>query len=279
MNKPIIEGLMVSILSDNGPQTVYNLSSLDEITAQKLSILGMTIILMGSGDSDDRKRRYFKIHGPIPVPDMYIFETLCLPFNVNADLGTGDARIGIHGREYMLWFLFNTSNREQALSNVKEIEEITKDHIKFLRTESQLIDEKIYVSLLEKIQKLYINIDNISIQTPDSIQPYKLEYGQYGIFTISSSGTIIPVFEYNSIHSLDVLIVVNIIEKRINILKINPKLSQQIIYNVNHIKNRYNSEKFKSEFKIRNITDELEVQLIMDKISNIYHGVESKTSS
>ncbi|MHA2217054.1 MAG: hypothetical protein ACXACY_14030 [Candidatus Hodarchaeales archaeon] len=44
----MIEGLIVTTMTDRGPFPVLNLSSVSEDTAEKLSVIGMTILFMGA---------------------------------------------------------------------------------------------------------------------------------------------------------------------------------------------------------------------------------------
>jgi hypothetical protein len=48
MNERMIEGLIVTTMTDRGPFPVLNLSSVSEDTAEKLSVIGMTILFMGA---------------------------------------------------------------------------------------------------------------------------------------------------------------------------------------------------------------------------------------
>ena len=55
MNERMIEGLIVTTMTDRGPFPVLNLSSVSEDTAEKLSVIGMTILFMGAGTVAERQ--------------------------------------------------------------------------------------------------------------------------------------------------------------------------------------------------------------------------------
>ncbi|MHA2278985.1 MAG: hypothetical protein ACXAC2_24665, partial [Candidatus Kariarchaeaceae archaeon] len=137
-----MDGLILSYLSDLGPIPIVNLGDtlFDQTVTQKLSILGMSIILMGTGSPEIRTQRYMKIHGPIPLPYTPTHEVLCIPFNLKADFGSEDERIVSHGRECILWFIYEIKNRNQIFSNSKNIETLTTECLSTFKFESQLND-------------------------------------------------------------------------------------------------------------------------------------------
>ncbi len=98
----MIEGLIVTTMTDRGPFPVLNLSSVSEDTAEKLSVIGMTILFMGAGTVAERQ--HHRLHGSIPIPDSPNLEALAMSFPVSP-IETIDVRIDQHGRESTIWLL------------------------------------------------------------------------------------------------------------------------------------------------------------------------------
>ena len=107
MHHSSVVGLLLSVLSDVGPNPTLNLSPLDELSQHKLSIAGMTIFSMGLRDKSIQQHRSLKLLGSIPVPDSTEYDALCIFFDVEPDLGTIDVRVQEFGRDCTLWIIYN----------------------------------------------------------------------------------------------------------------------------------------------------------------------------
>lgn len=268
MNYTAIDGIMLSIAGDMGPDPILNLSSLDDLTSLKLSIVGMTVISMGLGSKNVRKKRHYKMHGPIPVPDSN-YEALCVPFNVHPDLGTKDNRIEAHGRECTLWYLFSSNKRRTILSRINQIETITRDVLLPFKNESELRNESVFIELLNKIQELEFNGFTQTKQIIDNTINYTIENSSFGFFTIDKEGNSIPIYDFRDISDLDVLIMADLSKKQLNVMKLKNKITKTRMYLAGKAASKLNIEKLKREFTVRKIYDELEMEMLLQKIEQI----------
>ena len=125
----VIEGLILSVIADYGPDPIINLSALDQLIAQKLSIIGLTILSMGFLTADISRTRDYNLLGPIPVPDSSGFAAVCVFFNVIPDLGTKDNRVEKFGRECNLWLIFEVPNRDRIFKQFSRIENLVNTHL------------------------------------------------------------------------------------------------------------------------------------------------------
>jgi hypothetical protein len=264
-----IDGLMLSIIDDMGPDPVLNLSSLDELTTHKLSIVGMTILSMGLGSPEIFKKRYYRLHGPIPVPDFSKVEALCVPFNVSADLGTNDSRVEFHGRECTLWYLFDSNFRKEIISIHGIIEKVTKEILRPFKSESQLDNKEIFVNLLNSVKEIEFDnrIDQKS-NLEENLQ-FSIDNTAFGFYSINNQGFICPVIDLNNIQNLDVLLLTDLIEERINVMKLNPIANKRRMFLAGRAASKLNSSKLKNAFKIRDIEDDIEIQMMLQKIDQI----------
>ena len=151
MTKSIINGLVVTITDDLGPKPTINLSELDDILSHKLAMIGMTVLMLGNSDPAYFSKRHNKILGPLPIPfdnqmalmsgvetEMIEAEAVAVLFNVKCDLPTDDPRALQYGREAIVWFIFNSSDRDRIFNITKKIEEIATEYLKEVKLESQL---------------------------------------------------------------------------------------------------------------------------------------------
>lgn len=261
---------MVSIVADIGPDPIINLSPLDELASQKLSIVGMTVISMGLGTGDVRNKRYYKLHGPIPVPDFNELEAICVPFNVRPDLGTDDDRIENHGRECTLWLLFHSTFRTEIFSVITKLEEITRTILLPFKNESELRNKVVFQTLLDNIQQVKIN--HRQLQDKKIIIPshYTKENSSFGFYSISKSGELVPLNNFQEISHLNSLIMVDIENKMLNVLKLNPKTSKHELFLAGRAASNLNIQRLKRDFIVKNVTDELEIKMLLHKVNLIH---------
>ena len=78
--------------------------------------------------------------------------------------------------------------------------------------------------------------------------------------------TLEPMNDFST-HS--VLILVNSIIKRIFTIQLKDSVPQRLIFLASRTASNLNSNRFKNEFKIRNVTDPLEREMILEKIGII----------
>ena len=193
MSKSIINGLVVTITDDLGPKPVVNLSQLDEILANKLAMIGMTVLMLGNSDPIYFSKRHNKLLGPLPIPfdnqmgmmtgiqtEMVEAEAVAIIFNVKCDLPTDDPRAKEYGREAIAWFVFNSDDRDKVYTITKKIEEIGSKHLEKVDLESQLTNKELFQQLLDEILSTTSEIDQSS--TTEQYQPETIKYAQYSLY-------------------------------------------------------------------------------------------------
>lgn len=272
MTERIIDGLVVSIFSDSGPVPILNLSQLDEVTTQKLSIVGITILSMGLNTVEMRDKREFILLGPIPVPDSLDSSVLCIFFTVRPDLGTQDPRIIEFGRVCNLWILFKTEDREKIFSQYKVIEKTATEKLVTIINESEL-KEDLFKDLLNTLQKQQFRIESDQISEKDLPKQITSELLNYGFFTINEEEATIPVRDLNNLSNLSNLIQIDMKNKNILVLKLKPDISQRKMFIVGRAASQLNLEMLKSEFNVQKINDKIEVDFQLNKIQNLIRKI------
>jgi hypothetical protein len=262
----MISGLIVTTMTDIGPYPLLNLSSISEDTTVKLSVIGMTILSMGAGTVAERI--HYRLHGSIPIPDSPTLEALAMSFTVTPT-ETNDIRIDQHGRESTIWLIFESKNREEVFLRHRSIEAILREEAKAIREENELANPTIMKRLLTRIKD--ITEDSVIAAGETLVEPphYVAERGGLEFYTIDEAGNLITLEPnaYLTIHS--VLILVNRIIKRIFIIKLEDTIPQRFMFLAGRTATNLNSNRFKSEFNIRNVTDPLEREMILEKIGII----------
>jgi hypothetical protein len=272
MNDVIIDGLVVSIFTDDGPEPLINLTQFDEIITHKLAIVGITILSMGINTVDLRDQRKFNLLGPIPVPDSTDFNTLSIFFNVNPDLGTIDERFKKFGRQCNLWIIFKTENREKILSQYKVIEKTLTDVLEKIENESEL-NEDLFKSLLQSLQKVHTPQEIESFVNKDKPSQITSELLDYGFFTTNEEENVLPVNDLKNVNELNSLIQVDMKNKIIYVLKVKPDIPQREIFIAGRAASQLNLEKFKSEFSIEKINDKIVVDFHINRIISLVEKI------
>ena len=98
---------------------------------------------------------------------------------------------------------------------------------------------------------------------------YVAERGGLEFHTIDMSGNMITLEPMTDFSTHSVLILVNSIIKRIFIIQLKDSVTQRFIFLASRTASNLNSNRFKNEFKIRNVTDPLEREMILEKIGII----------
>ncbi|MFX0173336.1 MAG: hypothetical protein ACFE9L_15695 [Candidatus Hodarchaeota archaeon] len=142
----LFEGILLSVMSDTGPQTEVNLSKLDETAAMKLSISLLTAL--GLGESQDQLNQ---LHGSFPVPGRKEL-ALAYPFTVYSEESI-DPRIQEHGRYCTIFLLFLRESKPRVLSNYEFIERILAKELENTKTQSDLTQNL--------MKNIYTNIERI----------------------------------------------------------------------------------------------------------------------
>jgi hypothetical protein len=265
----IIEGLVLTVFSDRGPVPILNVSSLEEVTTQKLAIVGITILSMGFMTAEKSKERNYKLLGPIPVPDSNDYSAISVFFNVVADIGTKDTRVEQFGRTCNLFLIFNTKYRKLIFNAFDSIETIVNNFLFEFKKESELTDIDEFKGLLNDLQNLPISQFEETKREITKKDKFTPETINYGFYTVNQKEQITSVHDLSKINDLNCLILVNLNEKAIYAIKVKATLPQREMFIAVRAASKLNLEKLKSEFQIKNISDEVEVNYHMNKIQSL----------
>ncbi|MHA2364189.1 MAG: hypothetical protein ACXAC7_09545 [Candidatus Hodarchaeales archaeon] len=93
----------------------------------------------------------------------------------------------------------------------------------------------------------------------------------FQLYTIESDGDLMSVdFEnQDQLYSHQIIIIVNKIIKIIYILEMDENVSNRLLFLANREISNLNQREFKSEFKIRNISEQIDCERLIDEVSNI----------
>ena len=268
MSKSIINGLVVTITDDLGPKPVVNLSKLDDILANKLAMIGMTVLMLGNSDPIYFSKRHNKILGPLPIPfdnqmamltgeetEMVEAEAVAIIFNVKADLPTDDPRAKEYGREAIAWFAFNSEDRDKIFSVTKIIEEISKEYLDRVKTESQLTDPTVFKELLDKVFEKTSTVE--VTEATEQYQPEAIKYAEYTLYKYDfQKEKLVPIYALDEIKTLELFIFVDLNEKQINLIQLQ-KVPERKLFQVSKAITNLNLS-LKREFIVRNVNDQYE---------------------
>ena len=208
MNKRMIEGLIVTTMTDRGPFPVLNLSSVSEDTAEKLSVIGMTILFMGAGTVAERQ--HHRLHGSIPIPDSPSLEALAMSFPVSPK-ETIDLRIDQHGRESTIWLLFESDKREAVFRAHRVIEKALQEETRKIRTEKELSDPDIMENILNRIKSITESPDLTTVIMEPEESIHFVERGGLEFFTINTEGELREINPREELSSCSIFTMVNTI--------------------------------------------------------------------
>jgi hypothetical protein len=266
-----MDGLILSYLSDLGPIPIVNLGDtlFDQTVTQKLSILGMSIILMGTGSPEIRTQRYMKIHGPIPLPYTPTHEVLCIPFNLKADFGSEDERIVSHGRECILWFIYEIKNRNQIFSNSKNIETLTTECLSTFKFESQLNDATPIIELFNNLKQIDYSSGKESEEVVKKLPP--IDERSFLLYELTDEKALRILLEFKNLKSRELLIIVDVEKSSINMLKLKTGINPSLV-NTAMTETKMVNERLFKNFKINIITSEQMIQTFLQKAKVYYES-------
>ena len=251
-----IDGILLAILEDYGPDPVVNLTEFELETATSLSIAGMTIVALGSTD-----RVYQRLFGSIPVPGSSDWEAMPFIFNVFGGESTDD-RIQTQGRECVLFLLFKASNRSLVYSIHSDAEKLLIGHIQQFKTREDLTPEVI-ASMLEQLQQIRPPTpQEVSIE-PES--PLMDEKSGLEFFTLSPDGEPQPTSLTEGLKA-PLMLLVNHVNQTILRLTLLDTVSERKAYLAGSAAAKMNAEHFRNAFRIRDVDDPLEIQMVLEKI-------------
>lgn len=258
----MISGLIVTAMTDMGPFPVLNLSQISEDTTVKLSVIGMTILSMGAGTVAEKQ--HYRLHGSIPIPDSPSLEALAMSFTV-APTHTSDVRIDQHGRESTIWLLFESKDRDRVFHRHTAIEKALKEEISTIYIEDNLSDITIMNRILTRVKEITQIPSAEEVPTPSYIP----ERGGLEFYTINTEGDLITLETTSDLTAHPVLILINSVVKRIFLIKLNDSVPQRLSFLAGRSASNLNTNRFKNEFTIRNVSDPIEREMILEKIGII----------
>jgi hypothetical protein len=268
IKKNLLEGLTVSVFTDDGPELLINLSDLDEVVTQKLSIVGITILSMGFTTVEERDMRDYKLFGPFPLPESNAYSVLSVFFNVKPDMGSKDIRISQFGRTGNLWIVFHNKNRDLVFRKFREIENIAVEFIKKIKNESEL-KEDLFKQLKSSLDQIESEKEKEEVHKDTIPEEISSELINYGFYTISEDESVIPVKDIKSIAELDALIQIDIKNKNITVLKLKENVSQRVMFLAGRAASHLNLENLKSEFKIVKLNDKFDVDFHLKRLQDL----------
>ena len=207
-NIQIIDGIIITIFGDMGPNPIVNTSSLNEEVSMKLAIAGMTILSMGYGGDGIFEKRHFRLHGPIPVPDSGDSEALAISFKVKAT-ETQDERVLDYGRETTLWIVFPSKHRTAIYAYHSQFEAQLNEILTTVELESELSNPEFITEISDRLRRI------LAVKTTyekDNIIKKEDEIGiqqPFNFLTINIDGELTPITNYDEIYSVSILIFVN----------------------------------------------------------------------
>lgn len=276
MNNSIINGLLVTITDDLGPKPVVNLSKLDDILANKLAMIGMTVLMLGNSDPTYFAKRHGKILGPLPIPfdnqmalmtgvetEMVEAEAVAIIFNVKADQPTDDPRALEYGREAIAWFSFNSDDRDKIFSITKTIEEVSSNYLSRVTKESELVNNPIFQEFLDEVLQKTSTVD--TAEQTEHYQPEAIKFAQYSLYKYDfQKEKLVPVLSLDEVKTLELFIFVDLNEKQINLIQLQ-KVSERKLFQVSKAIANLNLS-LKREFTVRNVNDQFEIMMYMERL-------------
>lgn len=263
----LFDGTIITIFAELGPSPLANESPLDESIAIKLSIAGMTILTMGYGGDGIFEKRHFRLHGPLPVPDSAEYEALAMSFKVEA-LETDDDRVKEYGRECTAFLIFSTGKRTEVLKYHNAIERGLKEVIQSYTKETELRDSDVVSKISTKLEEITAQKvpSSLESQSDTQLDLGLLEEKTLTLYTIDDQGEPVELTKGQNINSLEVLIFANVITKTIFKIIMKDNLSQRKLFLAGKAASHLNLKKFRSQCNIRDVSDSMMRNFLIDKI-------------
>ena len=237
MNEQIFEGIVLTALSDIGPEIVANYSELSDDIAFTMAVQGMTIMGMGS------ENYVTGIYGPIPVPNRKEFKTLVYTFALQT-MDSMDSRINQHGRWYALFLLFHEDKTRDIINGIGIIQPYLEVLLKKVHKAEDITPE--FVATLAK--KLMDILTNPRVRT----------------IQVNSNGDLKEFFDERVISQENHLILIDEGRNEAYILLMgvrNPFLVRELMNKINRI----NMESYRGKLKITQYTDFMDIETILNK--------------
>ncbi len=167
----LIEGMIISLFADEGPEILYNSSPFDESDAFSMVVKNLTAI----GTDTPRAFGEIEVYGPLPSPSPN-HTVMAFLFSIKAEKST-DPRIVQFGRMGVIWTVSNSNIAlkysgilKRILRRLFDFYHITTD-ADFMKNEIfQKFDDKLRINISGGVQSYYISTDS-------TLEPvYEIEY-------------------------------------------------------------------------------------------------------
>ncbi len=123
--------------------------------------------------------------------------------------------------------------------------------------------------ILNHMKEVSQSADIKILPSPEEPPVYIPEKGGVELYTIDEGGELLTVEPKSDLAKQSVLIVCNNVIKRMFIMKLNDESPQRLMFLAGKTASNLNSNRFKNEFSIRNVSDPLEREMLLEKIGII----------
>jgi hypothetical protein len=161
--------------------------------------------------------------------------------------------------------LFDSKDRDRIFRQHATIEKALKEEIQTVYIEDNLTDPTIMERILKRIKD--ISSQKIPVETETPL--YIPERGGLEFFTINAEGELITLKPSDDFTIHPVIILINGVIKRILLLKLDDHAPQRLMFLAGRTASNLNTNRFKNEFTIRDVTDPIEREMILEKIGTI----------
>ena len=121
--------------------------------------------MLGNEHPSFFEERYYKVYGPIPVPQACVvtacsendvkssdLDSLAVIFHVDDDLPTQDVRSKKFGKDIIAWIIFKPVDKLQILRNIEIIEQISEFYLQEIKFLSELDNTEYFSKFLEELE-------------------------------------------------------------------------------------------------------------------------------
>jgi hypothetical protein len=262
----IFEGFLVTTFADTGPLAVIKMTDMDESTINKLALMGMITTSMGSELPADVPS--YRLHGPIPVPSKPEYEAFTMNFFVEAP-DSEDKRVALYGRFSSVWLIFHTKRRDECFSVYSEVEEILASEIRKIKHERELKNQEKMKCIFNQLKQISIEEATVFVQEiTEKRYPSEFTKPIY-FYSVNQEGELVLISQDGSTNltTYPIILIVNTVLKRIFVLKNKKDLSNRLIFLANRAASTINTQRLKSEFLIRELSEPMENRIIIDQAS------------
>ena len=236
IGRSIFEGIVLSVVTDTGPEIRANLSPLDESTAFSLGVQGMTLIGMGANQSPKG------MFGPIPVPGIPEFKALVYLFTLKPS-NTRDSRIEEHGRLCSVFLIFQEDRTRDIIRGSGLIQAYLEFNLNKIKGEEELDDD--FAQMLNK--KI------TDLLTRPRVRTIRIDGTQFHEF-----------FDESRIPAGNNLLVI-VEAKNEGYLLLIGEINPFVVRQVNNLANQLNLEYYRNRIRIKQITEFMEIEKILNK--------------